>query len=206
VGVLHLERSGARQCRFSKALQLDPSLRADMQKEIGNIDERHRQEDAARGTVQKLASYFVEKNARTEGECAQLQMLLDSGRVPLFQRLESRARVSDGASDEINPALGVSGHRAGPASTAGAILRRRRSRWTLPTRWCLSDDSKTPTGVAEAPLTDISVEAFSSQVETCRPRPVAVPQRRQPNRAPDRVQEGLGNRSCAQVFAFPSIK
>jgi hypothetical protein len=37
-------------------------------------------------------------------------------------------------------------------------------------------------------------------------RPVAVPQRRQPNRAPDRVQEGLGNRSCAQVFAFPSIK
>ena len=49
---------------FQKALQLDPSLRANMLKEIGNIDERHRQEDAARGTVQRMASYFVEKNAR----------------------------------------------------------------------------------------------------------------------------------------------
>src|ERR1035438_1281283 len=31
------------------------------------------------------------------------------------------------------------------------------------------DDSKTPTGVAEVPLTDISVEAFSSQVELAGP-------------------------------------
>ena len=64
---------------FQKALQLDPSLRADMQKEIGNIDERHRQEDAARGTVQKLASYFVEKNARNEGECAQYKCYWTQG-------------------------------------------------------------------------------------------------------------------------------
>ena len=55
---------------FQKALQLDPSLRANMLKEIGNIDERHRQEDAARGTVQRMASYFVEKNARTQEQCA----------------------------------------------------------------------------------------------------------------------------------------
>ena len=55
---------------FQKTLQLDPSLRANMLKEIGNIDERHRQEDAARGTVQRMASYFVEKNARTQEQCA----------------------------------------------------------------------------------------------------------------------------------------
>jgi tetratricopeptide (TPR) repeat protein len=55
---------------FQKALQLDPSLRANMLKEIGNIDERHRQEDAARGTVQRMASYFVEKNAHTQEQCA----------------------------------------------------------------------------------------------------------------------------------------
>ena len=36
---------------FQKALQLDPSLRADMQKEIANIQERHRQEDADRKSV-----------------------------------------------------------------------------------------------------------------------------------------------------------
>jgi tetratricopeptide (TPR) repeat protein len=51
-------------------VQLDPSLRANMLKEIGNIDERHRQEDAARGTVQRMASYFVEKNAHTQEQCA----------------------------------------------------------------------------------------------------------------------------------------
>jgi hypothetical protein len=54
---------------FQKALQLDPSLRADMLKEIGNIDERHRQEDAARGTVRRMASYFVEKDAHTQEQC-----------------------------------------------------------------------------------------------------------------------------------------
>lgn len=55
---------------FQKALQLDPSLRADMQKEIGNIDERHRQENAARGTLDRMSSYYVEKSARNEQECA----------------------------------------------------------------------------------------------------------------------------------------
>jgi len=39
---------------FQKALQLDPSLQADMQKEIGNIQERHRQENNARGTVDRF--------------------------------------------------------------------------------------------------------------------------------------------------------
>ena len=55
---------------FQKALQLDPSLRADMQKEVGNIDNRHREEAAARGTVDRMASYFVERNARNEQQCA----------------------------------------------------------------------------------------------------------------------------------------
>jgi len=68
---------------FQKALQLDPSLRADMLKEIGNTDERHRQEDAARGTVRRLASYFVEKNARTQEQC-EVHLLLETGTVPLF--------------------------------------------------------------------------------------------------------------------------
>jgi tetratricopeptide (TPR) repeat protein len=56
---------------FQKALQLDPSLRADMQKEIANIQERHRQEDAARGTVSQMARYYVLKTARNASECAE---------------------------------------------------------------------------------------------------------------------------------------
>jgi tetratricopeptide (TPR) repeat protein len=56
---------------FQKALQLDPSLRANMQKEIANIKERHRQEDAARGTVSQMARYYVLKTARNESECAE---------------------------------------------------------------------------------------------------------------------------------------
>lgn len=55
---------------FRKALQLDPSLRADMQKEISNIDQRHRQEAAAKGTIQKMASYYVEKTATTQEQCS----------------------------------------------------------------------------------------------------------------------------------------
>ena len=55
---------------FQKALQLDPSLRADMNTEIVNIDKRHQQENAARGTVSQMARYFVLKSARNQNECA----------------------------------------------------------------------------------------------------------------------------------------
>jgi tetratricopeptide (TPR) repeat protein len=54
---------------FQRALQLDPSLRADMQKEIGNIRERHRQVAGARGTIEQMSRYYVEKSARTVDEC-----------------------------------------------------------------------------------------------------------------------------------------
>jgi tetratricopeptide (TPR) repeat protein len=56
---------------FKKALQLDPSLRADLQKEVGNIQKRHQQEAAARGTVAQMARYFVLKSARNQSECAE---------------------------------------------------------------------------------------------------------------------------------------
>jgi len=56
---------------FQKALQLDPSLRANMQKELANIRERHRQEDAARGTMAQMSRYFVLKTARNQSECAE---------------------------------------------------------------------------------------------------------------------------------------
>jgi tetratricopeptide (TPR) repeat protein len=64
---------------FQKALQLDPSLRADMQKEIGNIQERHRQENNARGTVDRLASYFVEKSANTAEACSRYKCFWTNG-------------------------------------------------------------------------------------------------------------------------------
>ena len=57
-----------------------------------------------------------------------------------------------------------------------------------PTKWCSLTDSKTPTGVADVPLTDIAVEAFRSQIEW-RALALALPERRQPDRAPDRIQK-----------------
>jgi tetratricopeptide (TPR) repeat protein len=55
---------------FRKALELDPSLRADLDKEVKNIDGRHRQEVAARGTINQMSSYFVERSAQNEQQCA----------------------------------------------------------------------------------------------------------------------------------------
>ena len=51
----------------------------------------------------------------------------------------------------------------------------RRTRSTLRIRWCSFTDSKTPTGVAEVPLTDIAVEAFRSQMELAGPGPWLFP-------------------------------
>jgi tetratricopeptide (TPR) repeat protein len=64
---------------FQKALQLDPSLRADIQKEVGNIQERHRQEDNARGMVDRLASYYVEKNASNYEQCSKYKCFWTNG-------------------------------------------------------------------------------------------------------------------------------
>jgi len=52
-------------------VQLDPSLRQSIITEIGNINERKRQEAAARGTISQMGRYFVERTARNEEECAQ---------------------------------------------------------------------------------------------------------------------------------------
>ena len=38
-------------------------------------------------------------------------------------------------------------------------------------------DSKTPNGVADVPLTDIALKAFSSQMETIRSRPMVISER-----------------------------
>ena len=54
-------------------------------------------------------------------------------------------------------------------------------------------DSKTPTGVAEVPLTDIAVEAFRSQIEVAGPGPWLFPNDSNRIRAPDGLQEGLGH-------------
>ncbi len=57
-------------------------------------------------------------------------------------------------------------------------------------------DSKTPNGVAEVPLTDLAVEAFRDQMRARWGRAVSVSERREPERASDDVQDGLGGRRC----------
>ena len=52
-------------------------------------------------------------------------------------------------------------------------------------------DSKTPNGVAEVPLTDLAVEAFRDQIRSRWTGPSAVSERREPERTPEDVQDGL---------------
>lgn len=51
----------------------------------------------------------------------------------------------------------------------------RKDEVDLANRVIFISDSKTPTGVAEVPLTDIAVEAFQSQIEIAGPGPWLFP-------------------------------
>ena len=54
---------------FDTALKLDPSLRSVLQSEIQDIQERKRQVAAARGTLDQMGRYYVERSARTQQDC-----------------------------------------------------------------------------------------------------------------------------------------
>jgi tetratricopeptide (TPR) repeat protein len=54
---------------FQTALQLDPSLRATLQSEVQIIEDGKRQEAAARGTLDQMGRYYVERAARTQQDC-----------------------------------------------------------------------------------------------------------------------------------------
>jgi tetratricopeptide (TPR) repeat protein len=56
---------------FDRTVQLDPSLKPSIISEIKSIEERKRQEAAAKGTLNQMGRYFVERTARNEEECAQ---------------------------------------------------------------------------------------------------------------------------------------
>ncbi|HEY2013349.1 MAG TPA: tyrosine-type recombinase/integrase [Bryobacteraceae bacterium] len=51
----------------------------------------------------------------------------------------------------------------------------RKEQIDLSNRVVYIADSKTPTGIAEVPLTDIAVEAFRSQIELAGPGPWLFP-------------------------------
>ncbi len=53
----------------------------------------------------------------------------------------------------------------------------RKDQVDLANKTIFISDSKTPTGVAEVPLTDIAIEAFRSQIEEAGPGPGCSPVR-----------------------------
>ena len=55
------------------------------------------------------------------------------------------------------------------------LAAMKKDQVDIPNKVVFIDDSKTPTGVAEVPLTDIAVEAFRSQVELAGPGPWLFP-------------------------------
>ena len=72
---------------FQKALQLDPSLRATLQSEVRIIEEGKRQEAAARGTVDQMGRYYVERAARTQQDCDRYRGLWTQGECRISMAL-----------------------------------------------------------------------------------------------------------------------
>lgn len=56
-----------------RALQLDPSLQTDMQKEVAGIRENRRQGAAAQETLRRMGTYYVQGSAHTATQCAQFK-------------------------------------------------------------------------------------------------------------------------------------
>jgi Flp pilus assembly protein TadD len=55
---------------FQKTLQLDPSLRPELEKEASSIREKLKQIAGAQQTLRAMGSYTVDPTARTAGQCA----------------------------------------------------------------------------------------------------------------------------------------
>jgi tetratricopeptide (TPR) repeat protein len=67
---LMLDDEAQFQADSRKALQLDPSLQSDMAKEVAGIRENRRQGRAARDTIRRMASYYIQRSARNAQDCA----------------------------------------------------------------------------------------------------------------------------------------
>ena len=71
----------------------------------------------------------------------------------------------------------------------------RKDQIDLANRVIFIADSKTPTGVAEVPLTDIAVEAFRNQMELAGAGPWLFPSPMNPRGVSDEFQEAMGDGS-----------
>ena len=68
-------------------------------------------------------------------------------------------------------------------------------------------DSKTPTGVADVPLTDMALEAFRSQIEVAGPGQWLSPSDGNKTGQPDRIQEDLEiDASTSRCSLFPALR
>ena|SRR5690349_7287330 len=82
----------------------------------------------------------------------------------------------------------------------------RKDQVDLANKTIFISDSKTPTGVAEVPLTDIAVEAFRSQIEEAGPGPWLFPSPLNPTGYQNELQEAVGSRVAEGGHsAFPAV-
>ena len=84
---LTMDDSAHANADFLAALQLDPSLRPSLEKEIANIRERKAQEAGARGTLNQMGRYTVEPLARNKEQCEQYRGYWTSGECRISQAL-----------------------------------------------------------------------------------------------------------------------
>lgn len=96
-----------------RTLQLDPSLRADLENESNAIRQRNRQSACAQQTVQRMGAYYVNRNARTADQCAAAKGYWTNGECRISTAM-APGPVAVGSQDARTANAGLGGGNCGP--------------------------------------------------------------------------------------------
>lgn len=96
-----------------RALQIDPTLRADLVKEPNGIRERNRQSLCAQQMVRRMGAYIVNHNARTSQQCVAVKGYWTNGECRISTAM-APGPLMLGAEDAKTGNAGLGGVSCGP--------------------------------------------------------------------------------------------
>ena len=96
-----------------RTLQLDPSLRADLENESNAIRQRKGQFACAQQTVQRMGAYYVNRNAHTADQCAAAKGYWTSGECRISTAM-APGPVAMGSQDARTANAGLGGGNCAP--------------------------------------------------------------------------------------------
>jgi len=96
-----------------RTLQIDPSLRADLENESNAIRDRNRQSACAQQTVQRMGAYVVNHSARTAQQCADAKGYWTNGECRNSTAM-APGPIMAGGQDAATGNAGLSGQGCGP--------------------------------------------------------------------------------------------